>query len=290
MKPIARRSPTDQGAGRPRAPRRVVGTPRSPALVTLLVFLALAVWHFRLTWVAPREATIGVRGDPWLFVWFLKWDQFAVAHAHSPLFSHELNVPAGVNLMWNNSLILPGLLLASVTATLGPVFTYNLLMTLALPLSAWCAYLVFRRYVTSQLAAGVGGLLYGFSPYMLAHALGHLSLILAITPPLMLALVDEILVRQRVAPARLGVALGGLAAAQLLIAEELLASEVLAATGAVALLALSTRGGSGPMPHTSARRSARRRSFACCSPPGRFACSSSSRGVHTPPSSPPASP
>src|SRR6266540_3839608 len=156
--------------------------------------------QFRLTWTAPRGATIGGHGDPWLFVWFLKSDQLAVTHAHSPLFSHELNVPGGVNLTWNTSEILPGVLLAGVTAWLGPVFTYNLLVTLALPLSAWAASLVFRRYVRSQLAAAVGGLLYGFSPYMVAHALGHLHLILAVTPPLLLALLDEVLVRQRAAP------------------------------------------------------------------------------------------
>jgi hypothetical protein len=35
---------------------------------------------------------------------------------------------------------------------------------------------------------------------MVAHALGHLHLILAVTPPLLLALLDEVLVRQRAAP------------------------------------------------------------------------------------------
>jgi hypothetical protein len=100
---------------------------------------------------------------------------------------------------------------------------------------------VFRRYVASQVAAGVGGLLYGFSPYMVGHALGHLHLVLAVTPPLVLALLDEILVRQRTAPAWLGVALGVLAAGQLLTAEELLASELLVATAALALLVVLYR-------------------------------------------------
>lgn len=221
-----------------RALRRLRAAPLSPALLTILVFVSLAVWHFRLTWAAPREATIGSYGDPWLFVWFLKWDQFALAHAHSPLVSQYLNVPVGVNLMWNTSLLLPGALVAGLSGTLGPAFTYNLLVTLALPLSAWAAYLVFRRYVTSQLAAAIGGLLYGFSPYMLAHSLGHLHLILAVTPPLMLALVDEALVRQRAGAVRVGLALGVVTAAQLLTAEELLASELLAAVAALALLML----------------------------------------------------
>lgn len=212
-----------------------------PALLTLLVYLALALWHFRHTWAAPRARTVGVPGDPWLFVWFLKWDQVALARRQDPLVTHLLNAPGGVNLMWNTSVLLPGTLLAGVTATLGPVLTYNLLMTLALPLSAWVAYLVFRRYVASNLAAAAGGLLYGFSPYMIAHAFGHLHLILAASPPLLLALVDETLVRQRANPWWLGAALGVVAAAQLLTAEELLASELLVASGALVLLALLYR-------------------------------------------------
>jgi hypothetical protein len=106
------------------------------AFAALLTYLALAVWYFRLTWAAPRRATVGVYGDPWLFVWFLKWDQLSLAHAHSPLVTAYLNVPGRVNLMWNTSVVVPGLLFAWVTAALGPVFTFNLLMTLALALSA----------------------------------------------------------------------------------------------------------------------------------------------------------
>ncbi len=64
MDPIAPPVPTDERTSRWRALR-------SPAPATLVVFLALAVWHFRLTWTAPRGATIGGHGDPWLFVWFL---------------------------------------------------------------------------------------------------------------------------------------------------------------------------------------------------------------------------
>jgi hypothetical protein len=265
--PIAQAAPTSELTSRWRALR-------SPALGTLLVFLVLAFWHFRSTWAAPREATIGGHGDPWLFVWFLKWDQLALAQAHSPLLSHDLNVPAGVNLMWNTSVILPGVLFAGVTATLGPVFTYNLLVTLALPLSAWAAYLVFRRYVTNQLAAGVGGLVYGFSPYMLAHAMGHLHLILAITPPLMLALLDEILVRQRASALWLGVALGALAAAQLLTAEELLAPNYSPPRGRWRCSRSCTRGGSGRMPPTRSRHWAPRQSWDWCWSLGRCGCGS----------------
>ncbi len=205
-------------------------------MLALLAAVALSAWVFRAAWAAPSAAAIGVHGDPWLFAWFLKWDQFALAHGHDPLVSRYLGVPDGVNLMWNTSVLLPGVLLAPVTAAFGPVLTYNLLVTLGVALSAWCAYLALRRYVDSDLAAGAGGLLYGFSPYMLGHAYGHLHLILAFGPPLMLALLDEILVRRRAAPVKAGALLGVLAAVQLLVAEELLASELLVATMALALL------------------------------------------------------
>ena len=69
--------------------------------------------------------------------------------------------------------------------------------------SAWCAFLAFRRYVTSQAAAAVGGLLNGFSPYMTAHALGHPNLILAFFPRLVLLILDE-LIRQQRQDVRLG--------------------------------------------------------------------------------------
>jgi len=58
------------------------------------------------------------------------------------------------------------------TSSLGPIFSYNLLVTLALALSAWCAFLAVRRYVESPVAAALGGLLYGFSPYMVAQSQG----------------------------------------------------------------------------------------------------------------------
>ncbi len=110
------------------------------------------------------------------------------------------------------------------------------MVTLALGLSAWCAFLAARRYVDSPVAAALGGLLYGFSPYMVAQSQGHLHVTLAFIPPLMLLVFDEIVVRQRRPATWMGVLLGLLAACQLLLAEELLATEALTAMLGIALL------------------------------------------------------
>lgn len=172
-------------------------------------------------------------------MWALSWNLHAFTKGLNPFFTHHLNAPDGVNLLWDTSIPLPSLLVAPFTAILGPVFSYNLLATAAPTLSAFCAYLCCRRYVRREIAAAAGGLLYGFSPYVLAHVRGgHLNLALALTPPLMFVLLDEILVRQRHRPALVGGALGLLAGAQLLVSQEILATEAVTAAVGVTVLAV----------------------------------------------------
>jgi hypothetical protein len=209
--------------------RRLGRRLRWPGLqpVFLVVFLGLAVWMFAPAWSSPTTTTIGGGdGDPAIFIWFLRWVPFALEHGHDPLVTYHLNYPDGVNLMWNTSLPLPGLLLAPVTTTWGPVLTFNLLMVLAYGLSAWCAYLAIRRFAPGHLAAAVGGLVYGFSPAIRGQA-HHPHMSLAFLVPLMLLALHEILVRQRRSPWLVGAGLGVMAGAQLLIGEELLAMTAL---------------------------------------------------------------
>jgi hypothetical protein len=192
-------------------------------------YLTLAVGLFAGAWRAPFSTIVGNPGDAYQFVWFLRWPSFALAHGLSPLLSTFVNFPQGANLMWNTEIPLVGLVLAPIILSLGPVFAYNLVLTLALALSAWTAYLAIRRYVAAAPAAWLGGLLYGFSPYMIAQSLGHPHLSIAFIPPLILILLDSIIIRQNRPALLTGIAAGVLAAAQLWIGEELLASSALVA-------------------------------------------------------------
>jgi hypothetical protein len=223
----------------------MAGRWRRAALPVLLLggFLALAVWLLGATWSAPTIRTLGGgRGDPGVFLWFLRWTPFAAGRQISPFFSDWLNHPHGVNLMWNTWVPLPGLLLAPLTLAFGPVLSLNVLLTLGYGLSAWSAYAAIRRYVPNHGAAAAGGLLYGFSPAMIAHA-HHPNLILVFLLPWLFVLVVEILVRQRWSPLWLGVVLGLVAAAQLLTGEELLlATGLLSAVLAVVLALARPRG------------------------------------------------
>jgi hypothetical protein len=210
----------------PRPPwwRRGVRRLARPELGSLLFCLGLSVAMLWPIWTDPSRRLIGSGGgDGALLMWFLRWTPTALGHGLNPLFSDYLNFPHGVNVMWNASLLLPGLLLAPITVTLGPVVTFNLLSTLSLALSAWCATLAFRRYLRSNLAALIGGLVYGFSPCLLAQNRTHLHISLAFLPPLLFLAVDSILVRQRGPAWRSGAVLGVLAGFQMLIGEEVFA-------------------------------------------------------------------
>lgn len=210
-------------------------------LPALLAYLALAISLFASTWSAPAVRNIGGPGDPPMLMWFLHWTPWALADGRNPFVTDHIGFPGGVNLLWNTTMFLPGLILAPVTAALGAVVSYNTLVTANVALSAWCAFLALRCFAVRPWAAFVGGLVYGFSPYMLAQSAEHPNLTAAYLPPLLLVLLAEILVRQRHPPWRSGAALGLLAVAQLLVTEELLASEALVAALGAGLLAVLHR-------------------------------------------------
>jgi hypothetical protein len=210
-----------------------------PASLPLLLFSALAVLLFLPALSAPTTRIIGWPGDAQQTMWFLRWTPWAVAHGDDPLLTARINHPSGVNLMWNSFAPVLALVLWPVTAAAGVVAAYNLLLAAEIVLSAWCAYLAIRRLVGSRVAAVCGGLVYGFSPYLLAHAHGHAKITFGLLPPLLLVALHEILVVQRHRAWVSGSFLGALLAVQLLVYEEGVVLAVIAAlVGAVTLAVL----------------------------------------------------
>src|SRR4029077_8116104 len=108
-------------------------------------------------------------------------------------------------------------------------------------LSAWCAFLLLRRYARGRAAPLIGGAVYGFSPYVIPHATQHVPLALAFIPPLLLLVLDELLRRRHRSPLLLGVVLGVLAFIQFLIEEELVLTCALFGGVVIGLLAAQRR-------------------------------------------------
>jgi hypothetical protein len=186
------------------------------AALALGVYLLLAFGLFSSAWRDPTYLSVGAAGDAELFMWMLAWVPYSISHGLNPFFTDFLVYPQGANLLWTLIPIVPGLLLSPSMVLFGPVASYNLAMTLALATSAWCAYLAVNSLVQDRLGAFIGGLVFGFSPYMLAHSLGHPNLVICATPALVLLILTELFVRQRLRAWQGGLALGLVVAAQLL--------------------------------------------------------------------------
>jgi hypothetical protein len=220
--------------GRPAGRRNAAGW------LVLACYLLVAVILTLRLWIDPAgRVQVGDPHDADLFAWYIRYAATAVSHGRLPaLITTSLNQPQGVSLMWNTSLLVPGVLLAPVTLLAGPQVTLTTVLTLGLAGSAASLYWVSRRWGASMGAAALGGAVYGFSPALINSGIGHYHLVLAVAPPLM---VDALLriVTGRGHWAWAGAWLGLLASAQVFISEEMLIDTALAGLVLVVTLAAS---------------------------------------------------
>lgn len=237
---VDRRTLTFRHGQRPRARAhdlagaavRAVGSVGPP-----LVFLSLGLFANLPALSDLSRRTRCPCGDQGPIDWFLGWTPHALLSGHAPWTSDYISVPDGVNLMWNTALPLPGLLLAPVTLTAGPLASHTVLAVLGFAGSASAMWWAVGRWAPWWAARFAAGLLYGFSPYMVGQGGGHLNLELVAVPPLMLMALDDVLIRQRRRSGWSGVLLGLLALAQLFSTEEVLASMLLVAGAGLVVLA-----------------------------------------------------
>ena len=232
-------TPGHEHGGRPLA---AVPLPASVGATALVVtsYLLLAVVVYWQAWSTGVTSHLQLGGDQFANVWFLRWTPFALIHGHNPLFTTYANYPFGVNLLTNTSAPLLGVLGMPVTLLAGSIATFNVMSTLALAGSATAGYAFARRWTTWRPSAWVAGLLYGFSPYEIGQATGHLNLTFVVLPPLILLGVHDVVVRQHRSPRRAGVLLGLLVAAQFFVSSEVLASTVV--IGGVCVVAAAVVG------------------------------------------------
>ncbi len=171
------------------------GLIRSPYLQGLI---ALAV--YAIPWLALVTRPLIVHAaraqldqksmDPNFYVWCLRWWPWAIQHGANPLFTHVIGAPTGFSLAWVTTIPPLALAAAPVTLFAGPVVSFNLLAAIAIPLTAWAAFVLCRRLTGAFWPALVGGLVYGFSAYEMNHgAAGQLNLTFSMLLPLMVYIV-----------------------------------------------------------------------------------------------------
>ncbi len=221
-------------------PRGIAAWARSPQAITIYLYILGACYVTLYLWIDPASRLQhGDAADVDQATWFVRYSANAVDHFHLPaLITTTMNYPHGVNMMWNTSFLLPGILVSPVTILFGPQTALTTLMVIGFAGSAASMFYVLRHWRFSILAAALGGALYGFSPALINSGIGHYSLVLAMLPPL---IVDRVLrlVSRDGSPVRNGIWLGLFVAGQVFIAEETLVDTVIAVVIFLVVLAIS---------------------------------------------------
>ncbi len=128
--------------------------------------------------------------DGWQNVWNIWWvkQSLLIEQVH-PYFTRMVDYPAGVYLYFHTLNIFNGLTFLPVTLNAGSLIAYNVAVVFSFVIGGYGTYLLalycLRRVSTRQpagslyhhLAAFVAGVVFAFSPYHMAHLLGHMQLI-----------------------------------------------------------------------------------------------------------------
>jgi hypothetical protein len=164
-------------------------------LWTLLAFIILAALF---TWPLALHFTTHVigpyHGDNFEYVWKTWWVSHAIFERHISPFHHpEINYPEGYDLAYGEITPIHTFLFAPLTAVIGEVPVYNLLILLSIVSSGWFMYLLawewLQRLPLSDgsavspkdnlrwAGAFFAGIAFAFCAYRMVRIVGHLPLI-----------------------------------------------------------------------------------------------------------------
>ncbi|BCJ50953.1 glycosyl transferase [Actinoplanes sp. NBRC 14428] len=194
----------------------------------LLSYLLLGVIVLIPLWLSPSGRVLAHnKDDHGFFLTMLAHGERVVFHGNNPLFTDRMNVPDGMNIMANTSVLALSVPFAPVTHFLGVGVAMVLLLTLGLAGTAAAWWWVLARYfVRTQRAAWIGGLWCGFAPAMVSHANGHINFVAQFVVPFIVWQVLRLREPGRVL--RGGVILGLLIVLQVFVNEEVLLFTALA--------------------------------------------------------------
>ena len=215
---------------------RIHAGPGAYGLEALGLFAGLSVLFFGRNLIGHfSDRYIAMGHDAGISIFFLEWWRYALANHINPFHINVVWAPSGYNLAWAASIPLAALVMLPIEIKLGPVAAYNIALLLCPALSAWSAFVLCRRIARSYWPALAGGYLFGFSPYMLAHLTGHLTLCMVFLIPAAVSLVRARLLNEMTAR-KFVLIFAILLIAQFLLSLEVLASGTLLGAGFLALL------------------------------------------------------
>ncbi|PZF99760.1 hypothetical protein [Micromonospora deserti] len=169
----------DQGE-RPRQGRRT-------DVAAVLSFIALGFWVTARLWLKPHDGIRDNRTDQAQFEWMMAHGARVVTDFVYPFTSDRMNVPDGVNLMANTSVLSVSLPMTPVTILFGTRATFLLFLTLGMIATATAWYFVLSRVVIgSRGPAWLGAAFCAYAPAMVSHANAHPNIVSQFVVPLII--------------------------------------------------------------------------------------------------------
>lgn len=162
---------------------------RGPLLdvAAVLSYFGLTGWITAGLWLRPGSGVRENEADQAFFEWMLAHGARVVSHLDYPFVSDRMNVPDGLNIMANTSVLGASVPLAPLTLLYGPRIAFNVFLTLALFATATAWYLVLSRHLVHHRgAAWVGALFCAYAPAMVSHANGHPNIVGQFLVPLII--------------------------------------------------------------------------------------------------------
>jgi hypothetical protein len=204
-----------------------------------VVYLIGGVYLVGRLWLDPNQRLQADNiQDQGFFQFVLAHAARSVTHLTNPLFEGQINIPHGVNMMANTSVLGLAIPLSPITLAFGPGVAFAVLVALAPTLTATAWYYVLSRYVVrSRVAALVAAGFCGFGPGFVSQSNGHPNVAAQFMVPLILLQLARL--RDSRHPVRGGLVLGLLITYQAFINEETLLFTAVAGGLLVLTFALS---------------------------------------------------
>lgn len=158
-----------------------------PPLGVVLGYVSVALLF---TWPLPALVGTAFTGDPGGDTGVYVWNQWVFQHEaliarQNPLTTAQiLSLTQRVDLSQHNYTAFLDLLALPLMSTLGVVTTFNVVFLTATLLTALFTYLLVRRVTeATRVEAWLAGLLFAWSPVLVARSTGHFSLVSAAPLP-----------------------------------------------------------------------------------------------------------
>jgi len=170
------------GQAQPLKPQPSSATSARPG--SAVVLLGYVILTLGMTYPLGTQYARAIPGDGfdgWQNYWNLWWVKVALLEQHTqPWFTDLLYHPTGVGLLFHTLNSFNGFTFLPLQLAWGLLPAYNAVVVFSFAVGGLGAYLLARHVLgpgSRRLAAFCAGLIFTFSPYHIAHLLGHMQLI-----------------------------------------------------------------------------------------------------------------